>query len=77
MDKAIIYSHFSYVQHLIRKEKALLKKFLVNRGGFVYISGSSKDIPAAVKEALESAIDDKDFVATMIKNGKYQEETWS
>lgn len=49
----------------------------MKRGGFVYISGSSKDMPAAVRDALEEAIDDKEFVPLMIENGKYQEETWS
>lgn len=68
---------FSYVQHLIRKEKQLLKSLLVQRGGFFYVSGSSKDMPTAVREAVEEAIDDKEFVAQMVKNGKYFEETWS
>lgn len=49
----------------------------MNRGGYFYVSGSSKDMPTAVKEALEEAVGDKEFVAMMIKNGKYQEEVWS
>lgn len=55
----------------------MLKSLLVTRGGFFYVSGSSKNMPAAVKEALEEAIEDKSFVERMLKNGKYQEETWA
>lgn len=55
----------------------MLKNLIIKRGGFFYVSGSSKNMPQAVKEALEEALDDKEFVASMIQNGKYQEETWS
>lgn len=34
-------------------------------------------MPTAVKEALEEAIEDEDFVAQMVKSGRFQEETWS
>lgn len=61
----------------MKKEKSLLKSLIVNRGGFFYISGSSKDMPTAVKEALQEAIDDKEFVEQMVKTGRFQEETWS
>lgn len=74
---SLIKFHFSYVQHLISKEKSRLSNMIKNRGGYFYISGSSKNMPLAVKEALEEAIDNKDFVAEMIKSGKFQEETWS
>jgi len=66
-----------YVQHLIRSEKTLLKTLLVQRGGYFYVSGSSKNMPTAVREAVEEAIDDKEFVQQMVKSGKYFEETWS
>lgn len=65
------------MQHLIRKEKSLLKNAIVQRGGYFYVSGSSKDMPMAVKEALEEAIDDKGYVERMLKSDRYQEETWS
>lgn len=67
----------SYVQHRIRQQRSLLRKAIVDRGGYFYISGSSKDMPTAVREALEEAIDDKDYVAEMVKTGRFQEETWS
>lgn len=68
---------YSYVQHLIRREKSLLKRLLVQRGGYLYVSGSSKNMPTAVKEAVGEAIDDNEFVEEMVRSGKYFEETWS
>ncbi|XP_053670294.1 NADPH-dependent diflavin oxidoreductase 1 [Anopheles nili] len=66
-----------YVQHLIRKEDMLLKKLLVDNGGYVLISGSSKNMPQAVKEALIEAIGDAQYIEEMIKLNRYQEETWA
>ena len=66
----------SNVQHLIRQEKMLLKNAIIHRGGYFYVSGSSKDMPTAVKEALEEAVEDKNYVEQMLKNDRYQEETW-
>jgi sulfite reductase alpha subunit-like flavoprotein len=54
-----------------------LKNLLIQKGGFFYVSGSSKNMPTAVKEALEEALGDKDYVENMIKSGRYQEETWA
>ena len=65
------------MQDLITAEKTLLKDLIVNRGGFFYISGSSKNMPAAVKEALKEALEDASYVEEMIKSGRYQEETWA
>lgn len=55
----------------------MLKTLLVQRGGYFYVSGSSKNMPTAVREAVEEAIGDKECVEQMIKSGKYFEETWS
>ena len=68
---------FSYVQHLIRKQSTLLKKLIIDKGGYFLLSGSSKNMPEAVKEALGEALEDKQFVEELYKNGKYQEETWA
>jgi sulfite reductase alpha subunit-like flavoprotein len=65
------------VQHLIQNEKALLKNAIVQRGGYFYVSGSSKDMPTAVREALEEAIGDKSYVEQMLRTDRYQEETWA
>lgn len=55
----------------------LMKNLLIQKGGYFYVSGTSKNMPTAVKEALEKALEDKDFVDNMIKSGRYQEETWA
>ncbi|XP_053667571.1 NADPH-dependent diflavin oxidoreductase 1 [Anopheles marshallii] len=66
-----------YVQHLIKKQGVLLKKLLVEDGGYVLVSGSSKNMPQAVKEALAEAIDDAQHIENMIQANRYQEETWA
>ncbi|XP_058055576.1 NADPH-dependent diflavin oxidoreductase 1 [Anopheles bellator] len=66
-----------YVQHLIRREGVILKKLLVKHGGWVLVSGSSKNMPEAVKEALAEAIGDAGYIEEMIKTNRYQEETWA
>jgi sulfite reductase alpha subunit-like flavoprotein len=53
-----------------------LKKLIIQQGGYFFVSGSSKNMPQAVRETLEEALNDKDYVSNMIKNGRYQEETW-
>ena len=68
---------FRYVQDLVTREKSLLKKLILQRGGYFYVSGNSKNMPKAVRESLEEALEDKDYVADMLKCGRYQEETWS
>jgi sulfite reductase alpha subunit-like flavoprotein len=65
------------VQDLIAKEKDLLKRLILSRGGYFYVSGSSKNMPTAVREALEEALEEKEYVENMIKTGRYQEETWA
>lgn len=67
-----------YVQHLIRKEGMLLKRLLIELGGWVLVSGSSKNMPEAVKEALIEAIGgDAGYIEEMVKTNRYQEETWA
>ncbi|XP_052891599.1 NADPH-dependent diflavin oxidoreductase 1 [Anopheles moucheti] len=66
-----------YVQHLIQKQGVLLKKLLIEDGGYVLVSGSSKNMPQAVKEALVEAIGDAQHIESMIQANRYQEETWA
>jgi sulfite reductase alpha subunit-like flavoprotein len=73
----LIFSFLRYVQDLVPREKSLLKKLILQRGGYFYVSGNSKNMPKAVRESLEEALEDKDYVADMTKSGRYQEETWS
>lgn len=49
----------------------------MNQDGFFLLAGNSKNMPTAVKEALGQALNDPDYVQTMIKSGRYQEETWA
>ncbi|KAL7022266.1 hypothetical protein ACKWTF_012189 [Chironomus riparius] len=69
--------HKVYVQDLIPREKSLLKNLILQRGGYFYVSGNSKNMPKDVRESLEKALEDKDYVTSMVKSGRYQEETWS
>lgn len=68
--------HCSYVQHRISEQNHLLSDQLINRNGLFLVAGNSKNMPMAVKEALSNALDDN-YVQTMIKCGRYQEETWA
>ncbi|XP_055587326.1 NADPH-dependent diflavin oxidoreductase 1 [Uranotaenia lowii] len=66
-----------YVQHLISKQGALLRKLLMELNGVFLVSGSSKNMPEAVREALGEAIGSSLYVDEMIKSDRYQEETWA
>lgn len=67
----------SYVQHRIVEYKEQMKKHLIDNNGIFLLAGSSKNMPKAVREAVDEALDDGDYVQTMIKNRRYQEETWA
>lgn len=64
-----------YVQHLIEKQKELLNE-LISNGGYIYVAGSSKNMPKSVKEAFEN-VAGYQTISEMIKNRRYQEETWA
>ncbi|XP_065078561.1 NADPH-dependent diflavin oxidoreductase 1 [Ochlerotatus camptorhynchus] len=66
-----------YVQHLIRKQGDLLKKLLMEQNGFFLLSGSSKNMPDAVRDALGEAIGNSLYVDEMVQSERYQEETWA
>lgn len=66
-----------YVQHVIRKQGDLLKKLLMEQNGMFLLSGSSKNMPEAVREALGEAIGSSLYVEDMLKTERYQEETWA
>ncbi|XP_055617108.1 NADPH-dependent diflavin oxidoreductase 1 [Toxorhynchites rutilus septentrionalis] len=66
-----------YVQHVIRKQGALLKKLLMEQNGIFLVSGSSKNMPEAVREALGEAIGSASYVEEILKCDRYQEETWA
>ncbi|KAF2751315.1 riboflavin synthase domain-like protein, partial [Sporormia fimetaria CBS 119925] len=74
-----------YVQDLVRTHSALVYDAVVNKGGFIYICGSSGKMPQAVREALIEGIQqhgDMDregaeaYLAALEKSGRYRQETW-
>uniref|UniRef100_A0A1A9X523 NADPH-dependent diflavin oxidoreductase 1 n=1 Tax=Glossina brevipalpis TaxID=37001 RepID=A0A1A9X523_9MUSC len=67
-----------YVQHLIEKHSQELKKLIKESNAYIYVAGSSKNMPKAVKEAFINILDkDETYVEKICKLNRYQEETWS
>lgn len=66
-----------YVQQRLREQSAVLKRLLLDQGGYFMVSGNAKNMPQSVREALGEALGDPQLVPSMIKSGRYQEETWS
>jgi len=74
-----------YVQDLIREQSKLVFVALAERGGMVYICGSSGKMPQAVREALIEVFqneggmtreDAEGYLGRMEKEGRYKQETW-
>ncbi|KAF2420294.1 NADPH dependent diflavin oxidoreductase-like protein 1 [Tothia fuscella] len=74
-----------YVQDLIRQHFKLVFTALVEKGGMVYICGSSGKMPQAVREALietfgkEGGMEREDaegYLGRMEREGRYKQETW-
>lgn len=55
----------------------MLRQMLVSQPGLFLVSGNSKNMPLAVREALAEALGDAQHVDQLIKSGRYQEETWA
>ncbi|XP_037945480.1 NADPH-dependent diflavin oxidoreductase 1-like, partial [Teleopsis dalmanni] len=67
-----------YVQHLIKQQKSYLKELILNEEAIILVAGSSNNMPKAVKEAFTFVLDENsEYIEQMIKNRRYQEETWS
>ncbi|KAH8365916.1 hypothetical protein KR093_007298 [Drosophila rubida] len=70
--------HKVYVQHLIKECGSQLAKLIREQQAYVYVAGSSNNMPKAVREAFIEALDnDANYVDQMIKQRRYQEETWA
>ncbi|XP_053229585.1 NADPH-dependent diflavin oxidoreductase 1 isoform X1 [Podarcis raffonei] len=74
-----------YVQHRILENQALVWD-LVQRGAWIYLAGSAKEVPDAVAAALRAvfqsqgamtATEAADFLAALERAGRFQSETWS
>jgi sulfite reductase alpha subunit-like flavoprotein len=77
--------HKVYVQDLVRVHGAQVYDAVANKGGLVYICGSSGKMPQAVREALIEAFgkhgnlsrdDAEAYLVAMEKSGRYKQETW-
>ncbi|WVO15705.1 NADPH-dependent diflavin oxidoreductase 1 [Cryptococcus depauperatus] len=77
----------TYVQHLIRQEKDYIKKWIVDKEGWLFISGSSNAMPREVREAVEWCIskagagdmteeESKVYVEQMLEEKRGGEESW-
>ncbi|KAG8901677.1 NAPDH-dependent diflavin reductase, partial [Tulasnella sp. 403] len=75
-----------YVQHLIREDSKLIYDKIVNRAGYVYVCGSSNQMPRSVKKAVvdclveQSGWDEErasEYVKEMELAGRWGEECWS
>ncbi|CAG8477492.1 9333_t:CDS:10 [Paraglomus occultum] len=75
-----------YVQDLIKQNAALIWRLVHDQGGYVYLSGRSDKMPAAVIESFievfkkEGDMDDdqaKKYFNRMEKNRRFQQECWS
>ncbi|KIV99399.1 uncharacterized protein PV09_08942 [Verruconis gallopava] len=74
-----------YVQDLILQRSKLVFKALAEKGGMVYVCGSSGRMPQAVREALIEVFqkegemersDAETYFTRMEKGGRYKQETW-
>jgi len=73
-----------YVQHRMKETSEQLRSFILDQSGWMYVAGSSKNMPTQVRKALVAALADKlgdeeaeKYVEMMEKTGRYQTETWS
>lgn len=70
--------HKVYVQHLITKSGPHLAELIKDRNAFIYVAGNSNNMPKSVREAFIEILDgDAEYVDLMIKQRRYQEETWA
>ncbi|GJE93014.1 sulfite reductase flavoprotein subunit alpha [Phanerochaete sordida] len=75
----------TYVQDLIAADAERIWELLGARGAWLYISGSSNKMPAAVRAAVQGALEQygqkteaeaKEFIADMERGGKLVEDCW-
>jgi len=75
-----------YVQHRMRETQnsSLIRSLILEKNAWVYVAGSSKNMPGQVRKAIVSALSDslgedaaEEYVEKMENVGRYQTETWS
>ncbi|KAG2005800.1 NADPH-ferrihemoprotein reductase [Coprinopsis cinerea AmutBmut pab1-1] len=76
----------TYVQDRILEDAERIWRLVGEEGAWVYISGSSNKMPIAVKDAIAQAVqkyggrsesEAKEYVESMVKDGRLIEECWS
>ncbi|KAG8996376.1 NAPDH-dependent diflavin reductase [Tulasnella sp. JGI-2019a] len=75
-----------YVQNLLDEDSHIIANLLALNGGYVYICGSSNQMPKAVRKAIVGALATQDgwdedrcvkYVQSMEDEGRWSEECWS
>jgi sulfite reductase alpha subunit-like flavoprotein len=72
-----------YVQHLIEKKADLVREFVQERGGSVYIAGNAKMMPDQVMDEIKKSLagleenENEKYVEEMVAKKRLQMETWS
>ncbi|XP_017136243.1 NADPH-dependent diflavin oxidoreductase 1 [Drosophila miranda] len=68
----------AYVQHQILKNGHHLAQLIKEQNAYIYVAGNSNNMPKAVREAFIEILDGQgDYVDLMLKQRRYQEETWA
>ncbi|KAJ1818660.1 NAPDH-dependent diflavin reductase, partial [Coemansia sp. RSA 2675] len=75
-----------YVQDRIREQARLLWSLVAEQGAVIFVSGNANRMPDDVRQAFAdvvsmnnpqmSAGDAQNYIARMVKDGRYQEECW-
>ncbi|KAF8356909.1 fre-1 [Pristionchus pacificus] len=70
-----------YVQHVMVQQRKQLQRLLKDENAWMFVAGSSGDMPKAVTEALDligkEADGEEGYAARLEKEGRLQFETWS
>ncbi|SPP85282.1 NADPH-dependent diflavin oxidoreductase 1 [Drosophila guanche] len=67
-----------YVQHQIQKCGERLAQLILEQNAHIYVAGNSNNMPKSVREAFIEILGGQgDYVDLMIKQRRYQEETWA
>ena len=45
-----------YVQHMIKKNQEMICKYILDMGGWFFITGNSKNVPTQVRDSLVGAL---------------------
>lgn len=74
-----------YVTHKLREYGEIVRKWIVEKGAYIYVSGSAKKMPSNVMDALVGVLsvgdlstdDARKFLRSLELTGRYVVEAWS